>query len=238
MNKVLSVCIPSYNMEGYLKRNLDSFVAASEVLDKVEIIIVNDGSQDRTLEIANSYKSRFPNSIVVVNKANGHYGSCVNVSLKIASGKYFRIVDGDDWVDTNALVYVIKELERVNADIIYTKYSSFHEISDNTTIEEDAADFKWRQELSLNDVRFEKYLHMHQLTYRLDLLKRINYRQTEGVCYTDTEYDFIPCVNAKTIYCIPVSLYQYFVGRDDQSMAPKVISNNFLHLYKVLDSIG
>lgn len=237
MNKILSVCIPSYNMEAYLSRNIDSFIAASEVLEKLEIIIVNDGSKDHTLDIANSYKALYPDSIIVIDKPNGHYGSCVNASLKIATGKYFRIVDADDWVDPKALITVIRTLENVDADVVYTQYSTYRETDGRAHLEEDASEMKWNQLLCLNDFIFNKYLHMHQLTYRLNLLIRINYRQTEGVCYTDTEYDFIPFVNAQSIYCIPVSLYQYYVGREDQSMAPEVIASNFKHLYKVLDSI-
>ena len=77
MSKVLSVCVPSYNMEKYLNRCIDSFLVP-EVLDQLEIIIVNDGSTDGTLSIANEYKTKYPQSIVVIDKPNGHYGSCVN----------------------------------------------------------------------------------------------------------------------------------------------------------------
>ena len=94
--KVLSLCIPSYNMEAYLGRCVDSLLA-EEVIDKLEIIIVNDGSKDRTLEIANAYRDRYPQSVVVVDKPNGHYGSTVNAALKVATGRYFRLLDADDW---------------------------------------------------------------------------------------------------------------------------------------------
>lgn len=237
MKKLLSVCIPSYNMEVYLARNVDSFLVATDVLDYLELIIVNDGSKDRTLEIACSYKVQYPDTVVVIDKPNGHYGSCVNAALKVATGKYFRIVDADDWVDASALRLVIQSLREIDADMVYTQYSTYHEAIGTSHLEEDVAHMPWGKTVSLNEVVFDKYLHMHQVTYRLDLLKQINYRQTEGVCYTDTEYDFIPCIHARTIHPIQTSLYQYFVGRGDQSMAPGVIARNFMHLYRVLDSI-
>lgn len=236
MEKILSVCIPSYNMEKYLRRNLDSFLVP-ECLDTIELIVVNDGSKDRTLEIANEYKTKYPDTVVVIDKPNGHYGSCVNAALKIAKGKYFRIVDADDWVNPNALRVVMQSMALIDADMVYTQYSTYHEADGTTHIEDDVAVMPWGRTVKLSNVKFDKYLHMHQVSYRLDLLRSINYHQTEGVCYTDTEYDFIPCIHAKTIHPIQISLYQYFVGRDDQSMAPSVLVRNFLHFHKVLDRI-
>lgn len=236
MKKLLSVCIPSYNMEKYLARNLDSFIN-SDCFDQLELIIVNDGSTDKTLEIAQQYKMRYPNSIIIIDKKNGHYGSCVNAALKLASAKYFRIVDADDWVDTTALTQVLQILDTINTDVVYTKYSTFFEIDDSLIINDDPADMIWNQAVDLNKIIFNKYVHMHQISYLTNYLKRIGYVQTEGICYTDTEYVYKPLIQATNIYCINISLYQYYVGRNDQSMAPNILIKNFSHLYKVLQSI-
>lgn len=236
MGKVLSVCIPSFNMEKYLSRNLDSFIA-SECLNELELIVVNDGSTDKTLEIANKYHRRYPNIVKVINKPNGHYGSCVNAALGIANGNYFRIVDADDWVETKTLSLVLQTLANLSSDVVYTRYSSIYEQDGKIILNEDPAKFAWNKLLNLNDVHFDKYVHMHQITYQTQFLRDINYSQTEGVCYTDTEYVFKPLVSAKSIYCMDVSLYQYFIGRNDQSMSPNVLMKNFTHLYTVLTSI-
>lgn len=233
MSKVLSVCVPSYNMEKYLNRCIDSFLVP-EVLDQLEIIIVNDGSTDGTLSIANEYKTKYPQSIVVIDKPNGHYGSCVNASLKVATGKYFRIVDADDWVDSDALVTFINTLERVNVDCVCTKRTK-HDLNKNTRETDEEERIK---NIHLDKDEFPvRFLRMHNLTYLAKLLKKINYHQTEGICYTDTEYAYFPLSNAKTVEFVDVSLYQYFVGRDDQSMSPNVINKNISHLIGVLERV-
>lgn len=231
MSKVLSVCVPSYNMEKYLNRCIDSFLVL-EVLNQLEIIIVNDGSTDGTLSIANEYKTKYPQSIVVIDKPNGHYGSCVNASLKVATGKYFRIVDADDWVDSDALVVFVKTLENIDVDCVCSKYT-VHNFQENK-LKTIGIDLPSNEILDLNSLSIsDKCIQMHNLTYSLRLLHAINYYQTEGVCYTDTEYVYIPLSRSKNMMFIDVSLYQYFYGRDDQSMNRSVMEKNFMHFIKV-----
>lgn len=236
MGKLLSICIPSFNMEKYLSRNLDSFLK-STMLSELELIIVNDGSTDKTLEIAKDYYSKYPNTIIIIDKPNGHYGSCVNAALKIAKGKYFRIVDADDWVNPVALDELIVTTLKTDTDVIYTRYSNFYESDGSLFLNEDPAKMIWWQPLNLNNLCFKNYVHMHQITYRTQFLKDIEYIQTERVCYTDTEYVYKPIIQAKDIYCLNTSLYQYYIGRDDQSMSSSVLLKNFNHLYTVLLSI-
>lgn len=237
MNKLLSVCIPSYNMERYLSRNLDSFIG-SDCMDQLELIVVNDGSTDNTLKIAKEYQARYSNSIIVIDKPNGHYGSCVNAALNIASAKYFRIVDADDWVDAEAVRRVLSQLKDIDTDVVYTRYSNFYEKDGSSVINVDPADdILWHRAICLNSIKFDKYVHMHQITYLTQFLRDVSYVQTEGVCYTDTEYVFKPLIQAKDIYCMDISLYQYYIGRDDQSMSTNVLMKNFTHLHKVLMSI-
>ena len=123
MNKILSVVIPSYNMEEYLYRNVSSMMIG-EILDDLEIIIVNDGSKDRTSEIAHELQRKASQSIVVIDKENGHYGSCVNAALKIATGKYFRILDADDWMDSGEFVKFVNILKCIDVDCIYTPFAN------------------------------------------------------------------------------------------------------------------
>lgn len=101
-NKLLTVVVPSYNASKYLDFNLRSFLEPS-VPKKLEVIVVDDGSTDATAQIADAYHEKYPDTIKVVHKENGGHGSGINAGLKAATGKYFKVVDADDWVDHEAL---------------------------------------------------------------------------------------------------------------------------------------
>ena len=101
-DKLLSVVVPSYNASKYLDFNLQSFLRPS-VPEKLEVIVVDDGSTDDTARIADAYHEKYPETIKVIHKENGGHGSGINAGLRAATGKYFKLVDADDWVDHEAL---------------------------------------------------------------------------------------------------------------------------------------
>ena len=101
-DKLLSVVVPSYNASKYLDFNLQSFLRPS-VPEKLEVIVVDDGSTDDTARIADAYHEKYPKTIKVIHKENGGHGSGINAGLRAATGKYFKVVDADDWVDHEAL---------------------------------------------------------------------------------------------------------------------------------------
>ena len=107
--KILTVTIPSYNVEAYLEDCLESFVN-SEVMDDIEVLIVNDGSSDNTVKIAQRYVDKYENTFRLINKENGGHGSTINTGVREAKGKYFKVVDGDDWVDTRSFIHLVKVL--------------------------------------------------------------------------------------------------------------------------------
>lgn len=112
MEKLLTVVIPSYNVEQYLNQTLESFVIDSQWLEKLEILIVDDGSKDHTADIGKEYEHRYPGIFHVISKENGGHGSTINRGIQEAKGKYFKVVDGDDWVDSSGFQNFIKMLER------------------------------------------------------------------------------------------------------------------------------
>lgn len=101
-NKLLTIVVPSYNASKYLDFNLQSFLRPS-VPEKLEVIVVDDGSTDDTVRIADAYHEKYPDTIKVIHKENGGHGSGINAGLRAATGKYFKVVDADDWVDHEAL---------------------------------------------------------------------------------------------------------------------------------------
>lgn len=101
-DKLLTIVVPSYNASKYLDFNLQSFLQPS-VPEKLEVIVVDDGSTDDTAWIADAYLAKYPDTIKVIHKENGGHGSGINAGLRAATGKYFKVVDADDWVDHEAL---------------------------------------------------------------------------------------------------------------------------------------
>ncbi|MDY3267332.1 MAG: glycosyltransferase family A protein [Phocaeicola sp.] len=219
--KILSIIVPTYNMEKYLSYCLDSFLI-NKNRDKLEVIIVNDGSKDKSLEIANEYVSRAADIFRVIDKKNGNYGSCINAALPEVNAKYVKVVDADDSVNTSHLDEFITFLSNNDVDLA---------LSDFVLVDEERVEFKnisynWGKSLmTMKEVcvtdRF-KDMEMHAVTYRRELLIRMRYRQTEGVSYTDQQWIFAPMsvINAVGVFNKPV--YRYLVGRSGQTIDPEV----------------
>lgn len=237
MDCLLSIVVPAYNMEKHLRKCLDS-ICIEEIMDRVEIIIVNDGSRDGTLAIAREYEHNYPGYFIVIDKENGNYGSCMNQGLAVARGKYFRTLDADDWYDYNAFKAFVHGLESTDADMLICErgiyyegknglfYDSFPErvINDKDIVLED---------ISWHDNSLIHFLNVNCITYKTNLLKQIGMEWTESVFYSDTEYDYFPLSAVKTIRFMALPVYCYYVGRDDQSMSDSSIRKNFNSFYLV-----
>lgn len=235
MEKQISIIIPTYNMEKYIGRCLDSLLIPE--LDQVEVLVVNDGSKDRSSEIAHSYAERYPDSIKVIDKLNGNYGSCINTALPLATGRYVRILDADDTFDTAAFSKMVKELPKINSDVVITEYKEY----DNDGNIKYAEPYyntvpEYGVSINVNDsdvMSGEHFIKMHRLSYKKSLLMSINYRQTEGISYTDTEWAIIPLYNSRDFTCLDISVYKYFVGREGQTVSPKRMSSSINQLVTV-----
>ena len=124
--KYISFAIPCYNSAAYMDRAVESILKGGE---DVEILIVDDGSKDDTLKIAKEYEEKYPTIVKAVAKPNGGHGDAVNCGLEHATGKYFKVVDSDDWVDEEALLKVLdtvkgfvkdeSEVDMVIANYVY-----------------------------------------------------------------------------------------------------------------------
>jgi glycosyltransferase involved in cell wall biosynthesis len=227
-------------MEKYLKRCLDS-VLISSILDKIEIIIVNDGSTDGSLAIMESYKAQFPQSIVVINKSNGKAGSCRNAALKIAHGKYFKILDADDWFDSDAFVKYIEILEKINVDMVLTNYSKEFASGGSITAfsKNDIKKIIHGNEYDFSKFDLDNYLLvMHSITYRTELLTHIRFQCTEGTNYTDTEYCFYPLPHIKSYIYLDIILYKYYIGRDGQSVSETSVAKNRNDIYLLISKMA
>lgn len=235
--KILSIVIPTYNMEQYLPQCLDS-ITHEDIPNSLEAIVVNDGSTDHSLEIAKTYQQRRPDIIKIIDKPNGHYGSCINAGLKTAQGKYFRPLDADDWFNTEALAKFLKRLESTNADLIITprtEISIKKRVFSLNITEGCLYEINILRKKNFHEV--DGIFSMHSMTYKSSLLKEHQLSLSEGVCYTDTEYYLIPLQYTKNFIYFNLELYQYRLGREGQSMEAEQYEKNRHHLVKVLNSI-
>ncbi len=220
--KILSIVVPTYNMEQYLSRCLDSVTCISTI-DNIEVIVVNDGSTDSSSAIAHQYANKFPQSVIVIDKKNENYGSCINAALRISTGKYIRVLDADDWFDSENLELLLEKLQNVTVDAIITHYTKEF-VKGNRTKYAKTTFSHFDEIIPINsnllfDVNINKDFVMHKLMYRTDLLRNINYHQTEGISYTDTEYVYYPLMHVQNIIFYDLTLYRYYIGREGQTVS-------------------
>ena len=238
--KIISLIVPTFNMEKYLGRCLDS-INNPEILSKVQVIIVNDGSTDRSLEIAQVYESHYPNSFIIINKPNGHYGSCINEGLKHAAGKYFFILEPDDWFDKKEFLSFIQSIETIDVDMILTKFWTEKQNGKKHTtnkLKEIVPNIHYDfQNIDYHSTNLLSILKTHGIIYKTELLKAMSYKQTEGVCYTDTEYCVYPLQYVKKIIYSDYIFYQYCIGREEQSVSNISMQKNKSHFFVVINKI-
>ena len=236
MEKLLSICIPTYNMEGLLTRCLDSFIVEKDYMEKLEVIIVNDGSKDNSSKIAHKYAERYPNTYIVIDKSNGNYGSCINAALKIASGKYFRICDADDRYENANMVEYLRILKNTSSDIVFSPFIILnYDSTVNKSMESYLIDNGRAVEISSIDwtaTVTSRYRAMHSMAVKPELLRNNNYHQTEGISYTDTQFVFYSILYSNTCSFFNKAIYYYYLGRDGQTMSTSSMIKSNMHFYK------
>lgn len=238
MNKILSLIIPAYNMEAYLPKCLGSLIVDDkELLQKLDVIVVNDGSEDSTYEIAHGFESKYPGVFRVIDKPNGHYGSCINAALPVVAGVFVKVLDADDSFDTGNLEILLAwmdgesdNLAKNKVDVVFTDMSKVN-CDDKVTGCSNLL-LPEGEPFSLDTIIdvFPYGVVMHEIAYRVGVLRHINYRQLEGVCYTDTLWCFLPMANIRKGIYFPKSIYRYLLGREGQSADIKVVQKN-LRMY-------
>lgn len=221
MDKILTIIIPTYNMEKYLRHCLDSLIVPN--MDKVEVLVINDGSKDSSSAIGHEYQDKYPQTFRVIDKENGNYGSCINRGLKEATGKYVKVLDADDSFETKSFSSYIDMLEKIDVDMVLTNYIVVNEKGQVTSVHNYATLFSINNDVTENFKDFisknpHYHSQMHGITYNASVFDGLNYHQTEGISYTDVQWSFEPIINVKTIYYCPVNIYRYLLGRDGQTM--------------------
>ncbi|MFA9559023.1 glycosyltransferase family 2 protein [Evansella sp. AB-rgal1] len=226
--KLLSVVIPCYNSQDYMRNCIESLLPGRE---DVELIIVNDGSVDKTAEIADEYATKYPSMVRAIHQENGGHGEAVNAGIRNATGKFFKVVDSDDWVDVRAYLKIIKTLRDLVAEnkpvdmlisnFVYEKEGAKYKkvMKYDDVLPEDAI-FSWDD---IKDFRKGQYLMMHSIIYLTQVLRDCNLELPKHTFYVDNLYVYKPLSHVESIYYLNVDLYRYFIGREDQSVNESVM---------------
>ena len=217
--KTLSISIAAYNAEKWLSKCLDSF-CISDVMDYLDVIIVNDGSSDGTSEVAYKYVTAYPDTFRLINKDNGGHGSTINASIPNAIGKYFKIVDADDWVENDGLIDLINKLNSIDVDVVYSPYYKVNADDFVKTkifgMENNSQFYNQIVDIDVLDPVFD--IQMHALTFRTELLQK-NFTHIDEHCfYVDMEYNAFYFSLVNNIYISDVPIYDYLVGTNEQSV--------------------
>ena len=227
--KLLSIAVPCYNSEDYMKHCIESLLPGGE---DVEIIIVDDGStKDRTAEIADEYAARYPGIVKAVHQENGGHGEAVNTGLQNATGLYFKVVDSDDWVDEESYQKVLSKLAELvregnTVDMMICNYVYEKQGARRKKTIRYTTAFPQDQVFTWNDVkhfRLGQYILMHSVIYRTQMLQSCGLELPKHTFYVDNIFVYYPLPYVKTLYYMDIDLYRYFIGRSDQSVNEQVM---------------
>lgn len=233
--KILSLIVPSFNSAAYLRNCLDSLIIEGE---DIEIIVVDDGSSDETLAIATEYERKYQPIVKAISQSNKGHGGAINTGLAAAKGLYIKIVDSDDWLNTEVLKKIVERLKSLEekpdmllSNFIYDKVGKKKKsvmqyrksvVADSMLTWEDMASLK-----------LGKYILMHSVIYKKEILTKSHLVLPEHTFYVDYIYVYKPLPQIESIYYMDVDLYHYYIGRDDQTVAEKNHIKNIHHQISV-----
>ena len=232
MEKVLTISVAAYNIEKYIDQLMDSIVC-SKKMDEIEVLIVNDGSKDKTAEIGQRYHEQYPGAVFLIDKENGGHGSTINVGIKRATGKFFKAIDGDDWVDSEGLKSLVEFLKTCETDLVITDFKNVYEETGRESVRKcglipnKVYDFNQTEHL-LDAVCY------HNVVFRSSLLKNRNIALTEHSFYVDNELIAYPLPYVDTVVYCEALVYCYRLEREGQSVSLKSVQKNELQHLQIV----
>ena len=222
--KFLTISIAAYNVEKYIKETLDS-ITIPMIMDDIEVLIVDDGGTDNSYNLCKQYEEKYPNTFKVFHKENGGYGSVYNYNIVKASGKYFKLLDGDDWFDKDGLIKLVDTLKNTDVDVVFT---SFNNCYDNNISRGISYNSKYIDKLiNISEFKINNGLPMHAITYKTEILKKSKMQLKEHVPYTDSMYITMPMAYVDTILVKDFIVYNYRLGLPNQTVNVDVRIKNF-----------
>lgn len=236
--KLLTITVPCYNSEGYMRKCVEALLPGG---DDVEIIIVNDGSDDNTAAIADEYAEKYPAIVKAIHKENGGHGSAVNTGLAHATGLFFKVVDSDDWVKESDYMLILDKLRELTGgdntlDMLISNFVYEKEGEKKNKV------MRYKHALPQNEIftwnqvkHFHKgqYILMHSVIFRTKLLKECGLELPEHTFYVDNLFVFEPLLFVKNMYYMDVNFYRYYIGREGQSVNESIMISRIDQQIKV-----
>lgn len=236
--KLLTVTVPCYNSQDYMEKCIESLLAGGE---RVEIVIIDDGSKDRTGEIADAFAEKYPTMVKAVHQENGGHGEGINQGLRHAAGKYFKTVDSDDWLsgDFSRFLDTLEACEKQGGvDLFVTNYYYEHadgkgnrSINFSNALPEDRI-FTWDE---TRPFRVDQILMIHACTFRTELLRQTGLEMPKHTFYEDNYMIYGNLKAAERMYYLNTDLYRYYIGRAGQSVQEDVMKKRYAHQLKATE---
>lgn len=231
MDKILTIAIPAYRIENYIIKCVESIIRITG-RERLDVLVIDDGSTDRTGVLADKLALKYPECVRVIHQENKGHGGAINTGIREAAGRYFKVVDGDDWVDSKALEELIDCLEKADEDVIFHDYTEIYEkIRKKRRF---SLSFQAQKTLEISGLKPADFLAMHGFIYKTELLKAMPVRIDEHCYYVDLEYSLCPLWWAKDFRYEPLSVYQYRLEREGQSVSPEGFRKHVKDHEKVL----
>lgn len=230
MEKLLTISIAAYNVEKYIEQALKSCIVSKEYLDRIEVLIINDGSKDNTCNLCSQICDNYPDTFILINKKNAGFGSTINKALSLATGKYFKLLDGDDWFDTEQLEVLLEQLACIESDLVLHNYTRVY-----TNNKKEVCSLQIEKKpIDINAIGMKKNILSPNITYKTSILQKHKIEITENCFYTDMEYVILPLKYIKTIQYVDLNVYCYRLGDDEQSVSIKGICKHYKDSLTVL----
>ncbi len=230
-DKVITFSIAAYNIEKYIDKCVGSILETERYGD-IEILIIDDGSSDKTADIARDYEKRYPDTVRLISKKNGGHGSTINTGIKEARGRYFRVIDGDDWVDPKDTGKLVEKLRSENSDVVlcnfYDCYNSGPKKNTTYSVLEDGRVYSMRQINSLIG-----WMRYHAVVFRTDILRNNDIVLDEHCFYVDTELMVLSVPYISSIKYYDLFVYCYRLDNEGQSVSESSRMKNILHSKRV-----
>lgn len=226
--KLLTVTVPCYNSAAYMDKCINTLLVGG---DRVEIIIINDGSKDNTGEIADKYAAEYPNIVKVVHQENGGHGEGINQGIKHATGKYFKVVDSDDWLDVDGFPAMLDFLENNDVDMLVYNFLYAHDNKKLDSTIRFKNIFPVGKIISFEETKpfkVHQCLTIHTCTFRTDILKESKVELPKHMFYEDNLFVFTPLPYVKKLAYLDIDLYYYYIGREDQSVNEQIIMKRYV----------